>query len=99
MRAFENRPNCHVSDEPLYGAWLEMTGADHPMRDEIIREMVTDWCQVTETLTGPVQKTRPVWYQKHMTHLLLPAMLQRDWLSMLVHVFLILARLRWSPRT
>ena len=36
MRAFENRPDCSVADEPLYGAWLEMTGEDHPMREEII---------------------------------------------------------------
>ena len=89
MRAFENRPDCHVSDEPVYGAWLEMTGEKHPMRDEIIREMETDWRKVTGMLTGPVPESRPVWYQKHMTHHLLPEMLQRDWLSKLSHVFLI----------
>lgn len=89
MRAFENRPDCSVADEPLYGAWLEMTGEDHPMRDEVIGAMETDWRKVTETLTGPVPQSRPVWYQKHMTHHLLPEMLQRDWLSKLVHVFLI----------
>ncbi len=89
MRAFENRPDCFVSDEPLYGAWLEMTGEDHPMREEVIATMETDWRKVTETLTGPVPESRPVWYQKHMTHHLLPEMLQRDWLSKLTHVFLI----------
>ena len=51
--------------------------------------METDWRKVTEALTGPVPGSRPVWYQKHMTHHLLPEMLQRDWLSKLVHVFLI----------
>lgn len=89
MRAFENRPDCAVADEPLYGAWLEMTGKDHPMRDEIIAAMETDWRKVTESLTGPVPESRPIWYQKHMTHHLLPEMMQRDWLSKLVHVFLI----------
>jgi len=89
MRAFENRPDCTVSDEPLYAAWLEMTGEDHPMREEVIAAMETDWRKVTEALTGPVPGSRPVWYQKHMTHHLLPEMMQRDWLSKLVHVFLI----------
>lgn len=89
MRAFENRPDCFVSDEPLYGAWLEMTGEDHPMRDEVISAMETEWRKVTEALTGPVPQSRPLWYQKHMTHHLLPEMMQRDWLSKLVHVFLV----------
>ncbi|MBS3745220.1 MAG: hypothetical protein KGY48_12775, partial [Wenzhouxiangellaceae bacterium] len=53
MRAFENRTDCSVSDEPLYGAWLKLTGADHPMRDEIIDAMETDWGKVTESLIGP----------------------------------------------
>jgi len=89
MRAFENRSDCFVSDEPLYGAWLELTGEDHPMREEVIAAMESDWRKVTEALTGPVPGSRPVWYQKHMTHHLLPEMLQRDWLSKLIHVFLI----------
>ena len=71
MRAFENRPDCFVVDEPLYGAWLELTGEDHPMREEVIAAMETDWRKVTEALTGPVPGSRPVWYQKHMTHHLL----------------------------
>lgn len=89
MRAFENRTDCHVSDEPLYGAWLDMTGENHPMRDEIIAAMETDWRTVTAMLTGPLPGSRPIWYQKHMTHHLLPEMIQRDWLSKLAHVFLI----------
>lgn len=89
MRAFENRPDCAVTDEPLYGAWLAMTGEDHPMRDEVIAAMETDWRKVTGMLSGPVPGSWPVWYQKHMTHHLLPEMMQRDWLSKLTHVFLI----------
>lgn len=89
MRAFENRPDCAVSDEPLYGAWLHLTGEAHPMSDQVIAAMETNWRKVTEALTGPVPSSRPIWYQKHMTHHLLPEMLQRDWLSKLTHVFLI----------
>lgn len=89
MRAFENRADCTVADEPLYGAWLELTGAEHPMRDEVIAAMETDWRRVVEDLTGPVPDDRPVWYQKHMSHHLLPEMFRHDWLSELVHAFLI----------
>jgi hypothetical protein len=89
MRAFENRGDCAVADEPLYGAWLKYTGASHPMADEVIAAMETDWRKVVRELTGPVPRNLPIWYQKHMTHHQLPDMLEREWLSKLVHVFLI----------
>ena len=34
MRSFENRPDCAVSDEPFYAAYLAETGLDHPMRGQ-----------------------------------------------------------------
>jgi len=89
MRAFENRPDCTVSDEPLYGAWLKRTGQPHPMAAEVIGAMDTDWQSVVATLTGPVPGGRAVWYQKHMTHHLLDDMLEAGWLAKLTHVFLI----------
>ena len=89
MRAFENRPDCSVSDEPLYGAWLAMSGEPHPMREEVIAAMDSDWRSVVETLTGDIPDGKPVWYQKHMTHHILPEMMDADWLSKLTHVFLI----------
>ncbi|MDT8449581.1 MAG: hypothetical protein RQ847_05340 [Wenzhouxiangellaceae bacterium] len=89
MRAFENRPDCFVSDEPLYGAWLTITGEPHPMAGEIIATMECDWRRVVRGLTGPVPDGMAVWYQKHMTHHLLPGMVERDWLSRLTHAFLI----------
>ncbi|MGD2173632.1 MAG: HAD family hydrolase, partial [Gammaproteobacteria bacterium] len=36
MRAWENRADCAVWDEPLYGYYLETTGIDHPGAAEII---------------------------------------------------------------
>ena len=68
MRSFGNRPDTFVSDEPYYGAFLETSGADHPMRDEVIAAMDCDWRSVARTLAGPVPGGRPVWYQKHMWH-------------------------------
>ncbi|HHO49806.1 MAG TPA: HAD family hydrolase [Deltaproteobacteria bacterium] len=36
MRAFEARGDCRVIDEPLYAAYLQATGLDHPGRDAIL---------------------------------------------------------------
>lgn len=89
MRAFENRPDCFVSDEPLYGAWLSITGEPHPLAGEIIAAMQCDWRRVVAALTGPIPGKRTIWYQKHMAHHLLPEMIERQWLEKLTHVFLI----------
>ena len=43
MRSFGNRADTFVSDEPYYGAFLETSGAPHPMRDEVVAAMDCDW--------------------------------------------------------
>ena len=68
MRSFGNRADTFVSDEPFYGAFLKTSGADHPMRDEVIAAMDCDWGSVMRTLAGPAPDGAPVWYQKHMWH-------------------------------
>ena len=68
MRAFENRADTAAIDEPFYGAYLAMTGIDHPMRDEVLAAEPTDWRCVLERLLGPVPNGAPIFYQKHMTH-------------------------------
>jgi hypothetical protein len=85
MRAWENRPDCRVVDEPLYAYYLEQTGLDHPGRDEVIAAGETSWQAVVAELTAPVEG---VYYQKHMTHHLLPQ-LPRDWIPALTNVLLI----------
>ncbi len=89
MRAWENRPDCEVSDEPLYAAWLCLSGADHPGRDEIIATGESNWRKVTADLTrGPVPGGHPIWYQKHMCHHLDRSM-ELDWIAELTNVLLI----------
>lgn len=88
MRAWENRPDCAVSDEPLYAAYLARTGLDHPGRDEVIAAGDTDWRRVAAALLGPAPGDKPVWYQKHMAQHLLPGM-DHDWIHGLHNVFLI----------
>jgi Sulfotransferase domain len=73
MRSFENRPDTIVVDEPLYAFYLDRTGIDHPGREDIIASMPTAWRTVLGQLTGgPLPAGRAVYYQKHMTHHLLP---------------------------
>ena len=43
MRAWENRPDTVVVDEPLYAFYLTATGLDHPGRDEVIASQPGDW--------------------------------------------------------
>ena len=47
MRAWENREDCAVSDEPLYAAYLAETGLEHPGWEEIVERGETDWRRVT----------------------------------------------------
>jgi len=93
MRAWENRGDCTVSDEPLYAAYLETTGADHPMRAQVIAAGDTNWRSVVNGLLGAVPGNNPIWYQKHMSHHLLPGMLlqeaDRAWIGELANVLLI----------
>ena len=89
MRSFGNRPDTVVVDEPLYAYYLARTGIDHPGRDEVIASMPTDWRTVlTQLATAPVPDETTVYYQKHMTHHLLPEV-DRGALAGLTHAYLI----------
>ena len=89
MRAWENRADTVVVDEPLYGYYLARTGIEHPGRDEVIASMPGDWQSVLSELTsGPLPGGCSVFYQKHMTHHLLPEV-DRSALAGLTHAFLI----------
>ena len=90
MRSFENRPDTAVIDEPFYAAYLAATGADHPMREEVLRAQSADWRIVANALLGPVPDGRHVYYQKHMTHHMLPE-IGRGWTMQLQNAFLIRA--------
>jgi hypothetical protein len=88
MRAWENRGDCAVSDEPLYAAYLAATGLDHPGRDDVVAAGETDPARVIDALLGPAPGAQPVWYQKHMSHHLLPGM-AHEWIHALHNILLI----------
>src|SRR5690242_12347785 len=68
MRAFENRPDTVVVDEPLYAAYLHRTGIDHPVRDEVIASQPTDLASAIAALEQPLPAGHSVHYAKHMAH-------------------------------
>lgn len=88
MRSWENRPDCAVVDEPFYAHYLAHTKLDHPGRDEVVAAGETDWRRVVAALVGPVPGGRAVFYQKHMTHHLLPH-IDDGWFAAVTHAFLI----------
>ena len=90
MRAWENRGDAAVWDEPFYACYLEATGIEHPLDAEVIAAGETDWRRVVERLLGDVPDGHPVYFQKHMTHHLLPE-IDRGWMDAVVNCFLIRA--------
>lgn len=88
MRAWENRGDCFVSDEPFYAHYLAETGLDHPARDEVIADGESDWRKVAAAMVGEIPQGQPIWYQKHMCHHML-AHIDHDWMGGLAHAFLI----------
>jgi hypothetical protein len=88
LRAWGNRPDTWVVDEPLYAHYLTQVSVGHPGVDEVIAHHETDWQKVVAGITGPVPEGRAIYYQKHMAHHWLPH-LQGDWLLRLSNAFLI----------
>ncbi len=88
MRAWGNRADTTVCDEPLYAHYLKHTRLPHPGAEETIAHHETDWRKVIEWLTGPIPGGKSVFYQKHMAHHLLPH-IELDWLDRLTNCFLI----------
>lgn len=110
MRAWENRPDTTVIDEPFYAFYLKKTGTRHPGAKEVIALGETDWRKVVEQCrrglsaatenASPVEDSpgkartlaaatsRKIFYQKQMTHHLLPEV-SREWLRDVINCFLI----------
>jgi hypothetical protein len=88
MRAWENRGDTAVVDEPLYACYLAETGLEHPMREAVLASQSRDWREVVATLTGPAPGGARIFFQKHMAHHLLPSM-GRDWLDEVRSAFLV----------
>ncbi|KAH9603983.1 hypothetical protein KSS87_023586 [Heliosperma pusillum] len=73
MYSFAQRDDTEVLDEPLYGAFLQVTGAERPYRDEVLSTMETDGGKVVkEVIFGPGRKKFR--FCKHMAKQRLPGL-------------------------
>lgn len=88
MYSFGARGDCAVVDEPFYAAYLTATGLDHPMRREILAAQPCEADDVIAQITGPIPDGAKHYYQKHMTHHMVPGV-SRSWMRDMVNVFLI----------
>ncbi|MCS5527442.1 MAG: hypothetical protein NZ774_06225 [Candidatus Poseidoniales archaeon] len=88
MYSFDNRLDSYCSDEPLYAHYLARTGVTHPGAQMVVASGETDWEKVMDFICGEIPNGADIWYQKHMTHHLLPHM-GLDWVSKLTNCLLI----------
>ena len=89
MRAWGNRPDTLVIDEPFYAYYLERTRKNHPGAGEVIAQGETDWRKVVARLSKDrLPPGKRVFFQKQMTHHLLPE-IDREWIVDLTNYFLI----------
>lgn len=88
MYSFGARSDCSVWDEPFYAAYLAKTGLNHPMRTEILATGENDADVVRDRCLGVIPDGKSVFYQKHMTHHMVPD-LDRGWMNQMTNIFLI----------
>ena len=88
MRSWGNRSDTVVIDEPFYAFYLKVTGKKHPGAAEVIAHGEIDWRKVVERLLAPIPNGKRIWFQKQMTHHLLPEV-DRQWLGAVTNCFLI----------
>ena len=88
MYAFGNRPDFAVWDEPFYAPYLAVTGANHPMREEIIAAHETDPQAVAKRCLDSIPEQKPHFYMKHMPHHMVDGF-PFDWAKDCVNIHLI----------
>ncbi|MFO1432610.1 MAG: sulfotransferase [Candidatus Competibacteraceae bacterium] len=91
FRAWENRPDTAVWDEPLLVPYIFLKGEDFGFTREqaIAGGRETDWVKVISELTGPLPEGKSIGYQKHQPHNLLEETMGIAWIEQLTNCFLI----------
>ena len=89
MRAWGNRADTVVCDEPFYAHYLHHTGyKHHPGYDEIISSSSVNWRDVVDELQQPLPAGKAILFQKQMAQHLLDH-IEREWIDDITNVFLI----------
>ncbi len=86
MYSFGARSDFSIMDEPFYAAYLDATGTDHPMRNEILHAHERDPEAVARSCLAPV--TTQHLYMKHMPHHMVDSF-PLEWTEQCVNVHLI----------
>jgi hypothetical protein len=68
MYSFRQRSDTRVVDEPLYGHFLRVSGAEHPAALEVMKHMDCDGDRVMRRLLIAENEERPVQFIKQMAH-------------------------------
>lgn len=68
MYSFAQRPDTRVVDEPLYGHYLQTSGADHPGGEEVMQTMDCDGDSVMRSLLDNEIHDKSILFIKHMAH-------------------------------
>jgi len=88
MYSFAGRPDTSVVDEPLYGHYLRVSGADHPGAEKILAAMDCNGDRVMRNLLASnVNNGKTLLFVKHMAHHLVQ--LDLRFLQQTTNVFLI----------
>ena len=88
MYSFGSREDFTVSDEPFYAAYLNATGIQHPMNDEILTNQEQNPSNVALHCVGPNPENKEHWYQKHMCQHMIDGF-PLDWAKKCENVYLI----------
>jgi hypothetical protein len=88
MYAFGNREDFAIWDEPFYAPYLNATGADHPMREEILAAHEVDPQVIAQRILGSIPAQKPHFYMKHMPHHMIDGF-PLDWTKDCVNIHLI----------
>lgn len=88
MYSFAARNDCAIWDEPFYAAYLKASGSVHPMQKEIMSSWIQDPKLIEARCVGDIPEGKTVFYQKHMTHHMLPQF-KRSWIGECTNVFLL----------
>ena len=69
MYSFAQRKDTQILDEPLYGHYLRVSGAEHPGREEIMATMNCNGDEVmAELTTQSGNQPAEVLFMKQMAH-------------------------------
>ena len=87
MYSFAQRKDTVVIDEPLYGHYLKVTGAQHPGREEILREISSNGDEIMKSIMNRDYEKYEIVFMKQMSHHLIE--INKDFVFETENIFLI----------